>query len=134
MARLTQAGITAKTDPAAGAANYQAIANDAGLPQAIRDLALVRAITLQFDSIPPAAVIARLKPLTVANNPWFGSAGELTGMAYLKMNRKDLAAPLFAAIARAPDVPVGLRGRAAGMATALGQSVNVITPVGALKE
>ena len=134
MARLTQAGITAKTDPAAGATNYQAIANDAGLPQAIRDLALVRAITLQFDSIPPAEVVARLKPLTVANNPWFGSAGELTGMAYLKMNRKDLAAPLFAAIARAPDVPVGLRGRAAGMATALGQSVNVITPVGALKE
>jgi hypothetical protein len=134
MARLTQAGIAAKTDPVAGAANYQAIASDAGIPQAARDLALVRAVTLQFDSIPPADVVARLRPLAVANGPWFGSAGELTAMAYLKMNRKDLAGPLFAAIARAPDVPIGLRSRAAGMATALGQSVTVITPAGALKE
>jgi hypothetical protein len=134
MARLTQAGITAKTDPVAAAANYQAIANDSGLPQATRDLALLRATTIQFDTLPPAEVVARMKPLTVANAPWFGSAGELTAMAYLKMNRKDLAGPLFAAIARDTDAPTGLRGRAAGMATALGQTVAVITPDGASKE
>lgn len=134
MARLTQAGIIAKTNPAAAAASYQAIASDNGLPQATRDLALVRAVTLQFDSLPPAEVVSRLKPLAVANSPWFGSSGELTAMAYLKMGRKDLAAPLFAAIARDTDAPVGLRGRAAGMATALGQTVTVITPDGALKE
>jgi len=134
MARLTKAGIAAKTDPAAAAAEYQAIANDGTLPQSARDLALIRTITLQFDSLPPAEVIARLKSLAVANSPWFGSAAELTAMAYLKMNRKDRAAPLFAAIARDNDAPVGLRGRAAGMATALGQTVNAIAPAGALKE
>jgi hypothetical protein len=134
MARLTQAGITAKTDPAAAAKAYQAIANDSGLPQETRDLALIRELTLRFDSIPPAEVVARLKPLAVANSPWFGSAAELTAMAYLKMNRRDLAGPLFAAIARSNDVPVGLRGRAGGMATALGQTVNAIAPAGALKE
>lgn len=134
MARLTRAGLVARTDPAAAATEYQAIANDAGLPRATRDLALIRAISLQFDTLPPAEVVARLKPLAVANSPWFGSAAELTGMAYLKMNRKDLAAPLFAAIARDNDAPVGLRGRAAGMATALGQTVNAIAPAGALKE
>ncbi len=135
LARLTQAGIVAKSDPVAAAASYQAIANDGGLPQATRDLALIRATTIQFDTLKPEEVVARLKPLAVANAPWFGSAGELTGMAYLRMNRKDLAAPLFAAIARDTDVPTGLRGRAAGMATALGQTVEVITPAGAaLKE
>jgi len=134
LARLTQANLTAKDDPAAAAKAYQAIADDADLPQAMRDLATVRAVTLHFDSLPPAEVVAKLKPLAIVNNPWFGSAGEMTAMAYLKMNRKDLAAPLFAAIARDNDAPVGLRGRAAGMATALGQDVAAIAPAGALKE
>ena len=134
MARLTQAALTARTDPAAGAAAYQAIANDGDLPQATRDLALIRAITLQYDSIPAAEVVARLKPLTVANGPWFGSAAELSAMAYLKMNRKDLAGPMFAAIARDTQAPPSLRDRAGSMAIALGQTVTVSTPAGALKE
>ena len=134
VARLTQAGIAAKTDPAAAAARYQAIANDSGLPQATRDLALIRATTIQFDALAPAEIVSRMRPLAVANAPWFGSAGELTAMAYLKMNQRDRAGPLFAAIARDTNVPAGLRGRAAGMATALGQTVAVISPDGALKE
>jgi hypothetical protein len=134
LARLTQAGLTSKTDAAAGAKAYQAIADDNDLPQPIRDLATIRAVNLQFDSLAPADVVSKLKPLAVASNPWFGSAGEMTAMAYLKMNRKDLAGPLFAAIARDSDAPVGLRGRAAGMATALGQDVAPIAPAGALKE
>jgi hypothetical protein len=134
MARLTQASIAAQANPAAAAADYNAIAADAGLPQAARDLALIRALTLQFDSVPPAEVVARLKPLVTPGAPWFGSAGELTGMAYLRMNRRDLAGPLFAAIARDDQVPGSLRGRAAGMATALGQTVAPIAPAGAIKE
>ena len=134
LARLTQAGLTAKNDPAGGAKAYQAIADDKDMPQTMRDLATVRAVTLQFDSMAPADVVARLKPLAVSGHPWFGSAGELTAMAYLKMNRKDMAGPIFAAIARDNDAPVGLRGRAAGMATALGQDVGTIAPAGALKE
>jgi len=134
LARLTQANLTAKDDPAGGAKAYMAIAADTAMPQAIRDLATIRATGLQFDSLPPADVVAKLKPLAVATNPWFGSAAELTAMAYLKMNQKDRAGPLFAAIARDNDAPVGLRSRAAGMATALGQDVAAIAPAGALKE
>lgn len=134
MARLTKAGLTARTNPASAAAEFQAIANDGSLPQVTRDLALIRATSLQYDTLAPAEVVARMKPLAVPNAPWFGSAGELTAMAYLKMNRRDLAGPLFAAIARDANVPVGLRGRAAGMATALGQTVAAIAPAGTLKE
>ena len=134
LAKLTQAGLTAKDNPAGGAKAYQAIADDNATPQAMRDLATIRAVALEFDSLPAADVVSKLKPLAVASNPWFASAGEMTGLAYLKMNRKDLAAPLFAAIARDNDAPVGIRGRAAGMATALGQDVAAIAPAGALKE
>jgi hypothetical protein len=134
MARLTQAGITSRTDPVAAAANYEAIAGDADLPKATRDLALIRATTIRFDALKPEEVVARMKPLATPDAAWFGSAGELMAMAYLKMNRRDLAGPLFAAIVRDTRVPAGLRGRAAGMATALGQTVATITPDGAPEE
>lgn len=134
LARFTQAGLTAKNDPAGAAKAYQALAGDNDIPQAMRDLATLRMVALQFDTMAPADVVTKLKPLAVASNPWFGSAGELTAMAYLRMNRKDLAGPLFAAVARDVEAPIGLRGRAAGMATALGQNVAAITPAGALKE
>lgn len=131
MARLEQAGLQAKLDPGAAAASFDRIAGDTGLPQSTRDLALLRATALRFDTLPPQQVVDRLKPLAVPGNGWFGSAGELTGLAYLRMNRRDLAGPLFAAIAGNADVPTGLRGRAAGMASALGQVVAPIRPAGA---
>jgi len=65
-------------------------------------------------------VIDRLKPLATPGNPWFGSAGELVAMAYLKQGRKELAGPLFAAIAKDEDVPQTLRSRTRQIAGQLG--------------
>ena len=112
-----------RTNPADAAKRFDAISNDSAQPQPIRDLAAIRATTLQFDTLPPAQVVARMKPLAVPGAAWFGSAGELTVAAYLKMNRRDLAAPLLVSIARDENVPPTIRGRAGSMATALGQSV-----------
>lgn len=134
LARLTQAGLSAQLDPAKGAAAYRAIADDSALPQPMRDLAMIRATTLEFDGIAPQQVVDRMKPLTVPGGAWFGSAGELTGAAYLKMNRRDLAGPLFAAIARDGNVPTSIRARASGLATSLGQSVTPATIGTAPKE
>jgi len=133
LARMTQAGIAAAAAPDRAAQQFQALADDAGVPQPLRDLALVRAVTLRFDTMPPAQVVARLKPLARPGNPWFGNAGELTAAAYLRMNRRDLAGPLFAALARDTSVPASLRARASGMATALGQVVGQGSRAGALK-
>jgi len=128
-ARLSQAAqAAAQNKGAAAAAAYDAIAADSHMPQPTRDLALLRSVSLQFDALPPAKVVERLKPLAVVGNPWFGSAGELTATAYLKMNRRDLAGPMLLAIARDPSVPQSLRGRAAGLATSLGQNVPPIGP------
>jgi len=70
--------------------------------------------------LPPQQIIDRLKPLATPGNPWFGSAGEMVGMAYLKQNKRNLAGPLFAAIAKDEDVPQTLRSRARQLAGLLG--------------
>lgn len=128
------AGAATVTDPKAAAARFRAVANDTAQPQPLRDLALIRATTLQFDQLAPQAVVAAMKPLAQPGGPWFGNAGELVGAAYLKMKRADLAGPLFAAIARDPATAGSLRARAATMASALGQEVDSLSPAGALKE
>lgn len=134
MARLTQADLTARTNPAAGVKAFDAIVADAALPEPVRDLATLRGTTLAFDTLPPQQVIDRLKTLAQAGNPWFANAAELTAAADLKLNRRDAAGALYAAIARDPGTPASLRGRAAGMASALGQTVAPFGQPGTLKE
>jgi hypothetical protein len=120
-ARLLQAGILdQKGDKAAAAKAFLAVADDTGVPEAYRNLAAVRGVASSFDSMKPEDVIARLKPLAVPDNPWFGSAGELVAMAYLKQGKKDLAGPLFASIAKDKDAPKSLQARARQMAGVLG--------------
>jgi len=99
---------------------YKAIAADSSLPQPFRDLALVRQTSLEFDSLKPEDVIARMAPLTKAGEPWFGSAGEMTAMAYLKQGKTADAGKLFAAVARDDKVPDPIRSRTGQMASSLG--------------
>ena len=120
-ARLLEASILVEQGKLAEArSGFAAVAADAKAPAAYRDLATVREAALGFDSLPADQVVARLKPLAVPGAPYFGSAGELLGAAYLKQNRNDLAGPLFAAIARDKTVPKSLRGRARQLAGLLG--------------
>ena len=120
-ALLTQADLAlGKGQIPAAAAIYGRIAADAGLPKPYRDLALVRQTAAEFDTIAPALVIARLSPLAKPGNPWFGSAGEMVGIAYLKQQKPASAAPLFAAIAKDEGVPATIRSRVLQMAGSLG--------------
>lgn len=120
-AKLLRAGIAADQNKHAEAAKlFAEVAADAEAPQPFRDLATVREVALTFDSVPPQQVIDRLKPLAVPGNPWFGSAGELVGIAYIKQNKPDLAGPLFAAISRDKELPDSLRRRTRQMAGLLG--------------
>lgn len=120
-ARMLQAGILQEKGDRAGAAKaFFAIADDKDAPEAYRNLAAIRGVTSSFDSMKPEDVIARLKPLAAPGNPWFGSAGELVAMAYLKQGKEDLAGPLFASIAKDKDAPQSLQVRARQMAGVLG--------------
>jgi hypothetical protein len=98
---------------------YGTVQADAKLPAPFRQLALVRATQLEFDTLPPATVIERLKPLAVPGDPWFGIAGEMTSVAYLRDNKPALAAPLLSALAADITLPPSLRARATQLSAAL---------------
>lgn len=128
-ARLTRAAIALdKADRKAAADEYRAVMNDEALAQPYRDLATVRLTALEFDQMKPEEVIARLDGLTKPGNPWFGSAGELTAMAMLKLGRKAEAGRLFAAMAADNLVPDSIRSRAVQIAGSLGVDASASLP------
>ena len=100
------------------------VAGDESLPDAYRNLALVRQTTLEFDKLKPEEVIARLAPLTQAGNPWYGSAGELTGAALLKQGKRQQAGQMFVALAKDKSVPESIRDRSVQLASTLGVDVS----------
>jgi hypothetical protein len=120
-ARLTQANMLLdKGDVKGAAAAFGTIAADTGLDQPYRDLALIRQTAAEFDTMKPEDVIARLKPLAAQGNPWFGSAGEMVGVSYMKLGKNDLAGAMFGAIAKDEAVPETIRSRVVQLAGILG--------------
>jgi hypothetical protein len=120
-AKLARAGIALRDNRKTEAVElYESIAGDEDAPKPYRDLATIRSVAVQFEQLDPQKVVDRLKPLATPGNPWFGSAGELVAMAYLKQDKKELAGPLFASIAKDEDVPQSLRSRTRQLAGLLG--------------
>jgi hypothetical protein len=129
LAQLAQAdALLARNDAKGATAKLAAVAGDTSLGQPFRDIATVRWTALEFDTLPPAQVVDRLRSLAVPGNPWFGSAGEMTAIAHLRANRRDLAGKLFGQIAKGEDVPETIRQRAVQMAGLLGVDAAPTTP------
>jgi hypothetical protein len=121
MSQILIANIVAgKGDTKKAVADYARVVADDSLPQPYRDMALIRQTATEFEALPPQKVVDRLKPLAKPGNPWFGSAGEMTAMAYVKMGKPNLAGPIFAQIAKQEGLPETLRSRAQQMAGSLG--------------
>ena len=104
-------------------AKFREAAEDDDLPKPYRDAALIRQTALEFDSLKPEEVIARLQPLAKAGEPWFGSAGEMTALALIKQGNKAEAGRLYVAIAKDNTVPDTIRDRAVEIASCLGVDV-----------
>ncbi|MCW4460653.1 tetratricopeptide repeat protein [Sphingomonas sp. BT-65] len=120
-ARFAQADILlAKNDLKGGAAALAAIAADTNVPQELRDLALIRQTTAEYDSLKPEQVVARLGTLAVKDSAWFGSAGEMVAVAYLRQGKRNEAGKLYGEIAKGEGVPRAIRQRAVQMAGVLG--------------
>jgi len=121
VARMLKAGIAMEQSDAAGAARlFAAVAASEDAPPAMRQLATIREVAATYDTLPPAQVISRLRPLAVSGNPYFGSAGEMVAMAYLEQGKRREAGAMFAAIAKDEGVPETLRARTRQMAGLLG--------------
>ena len=107
-------------------AKYREAAEDDDLAKPYRDMALIRQTALEFDSLKPEELIARLQPLAKPGEPWFGSAGEMTAAALIKQGKKTEAARLYAAIAKDRTVPDAVRARAVQIASSLGLDMSAI--------
>ena len=128
-ALLTQAAVALESnDRAAAVASYRELADDDGMADVYRHVATLRLTALEFDSLEPEQVIARLQPLAQPGNPWFGSAGELTAFAYMRQGQNQQAGRLFAAIAADQQVPETIRSRAVQIAGTLGVDASAALP------
>jgi hypothetical protein len=104
----------------AAIATLRSIADDESFDELYRQAALVRQTALEFDSLQPQEVIRRLSPLARTGQPWFGTAGEMIGISYLKLRQADRAGQIFGQIGRDETVPASIRTRAIQMAGSLG--------------
>jgi len=130
LALFTEGDVLLQRDDLRGAAaKFAAIAEDDGIAQPFRDLATIRRTGAEFDAIPPQQVVDRLRALAVPGNAYFGSAGEMMAIAYLRQGRRDLAGRMFGQIARADGVPRSIRQRAVQMAGDMGVDA-VVQPSG----
>jgi hypothetical protein len=128
-ALLTSAAIALEKNDVKGAtAKFRAVATDGKLPAPYRDLALLRQTALEFDSLKPDEVIARLAPLAKPGGPWFGSAGDMTAAALFKQGKKAEAGRLYGAIARDRTVPGSIRARSVQIASSLGVDASSAMP------
>lgn len=121
VAKLARAAIALQQNRQGDAVRiYGEIASDSAMPGPYRDLALIRQTSLNYEKMKPGDVVAKMKPLATPGSPFFGSAGELLGAAYLDLGKPELAGPLFAQIAKDTNVPSTLRSRARQLAGLMG--------------
>ena len=118
---FTQADLLLQKDDLKGAAaKFASVANDTSVDENLRNLALIRQTAAEFETLKPAVVVERMRPLAVPGSAWLGSAGEMMAVAQLRLGQRQAAGQLFARIARDQDVPETLRQRAVQMAGVLG--------------
>jgi hypothetical protein len=120
LAAFEEAELLAKSgDRKAAVAAYDRIAGSSGVDPEFRDLAVLLAGMQEVLDGDATATIERLKPLTVAGNPWRASALDLTAAAKLKAGDRGGALAIYKELADDRSAPQGLRARAAEMAAAL---------------
>ena len=128
-ALLGRAALALRQSDRKGASDlFKQISSDDSIPQSFRDLATVRGTAVDFDTMKPDAVIARLAPLSQPGGAFFGSAGEMTAIAMLAKGDKPGAGAMFARIAADKQVPESIRSRAVQIAGTLGVDASASMP------
>jgi hypothetical protein len=116
LARLRSATVTAdRGDKQAAADAFLAAANDGSIPQALRDIARIRAGYLLVDVADYDAVTAAVEVLAVPENGARHSAREILGLAAWKAGDYARARDWFNEITADTASPSGIRQRAGVM-------------------
>jgi hypothetical protein len=125
LARLREAALLADAGNLPGAlALYDAVAQDSGADPLLRDLATLLWAQHQIDQGDPAAISARLKTIEGADNPWRSLAKEADALLALRRDDKDAAMTILRALSTDTTAADGVRGRAGGLLTVLGETGN----------
>jgi hypothetical protein len=125
-AQMMQAGILAKQGKTKEAvAIYTKVSANTAFPKAFRDMAIIRQTIIEHSTLKPADVIKRLAPMAKKGEPFFGTAGELSGLAMLKAGQKKEAGALFKSLAEDKDVAPTIRSRATLLASQLGIDIDL---------
>lgn len=111
LARFRSAAETSKRDGAAAATEYDALAADTGVSDALRDLARLRAALLRLDGPQPDAALASLQGLAAPTGAFRHTAREMLGLVALKRGEYDAAGRWFDQINADPQAPQNLRQR-----------------------
>ncbi len=103
--------------PKKAAAAYDRIAEESSVSPVFRGLATV--LSVMQNNADPKATIARLAPLTAADNPWRPTALELSAAAELQRGDNKAALSTYKTLADDLAAPRDLRARATEMVAAL---------------
>ena len=122
LAGLREAALLVEVgDTDAAVAVYDEIVSAKGVASHFRDMAIVLGTLHALDDGDPAALSARLEPLTAENNSWRYSARELTALLAMRTGDNDRAVTLLQTLADDLTAPAGIRARAAELLAALGR-------------
>jgi len=122
LAGLRRAEILAtEGDTSAAIDAYDALSADGGAPQEVRDLAAMLAALLALDVEDAVSVRGRLRPLTGFGNPWRPMAEEMLALLSVSGGDTTAARAIYQGLVDDPNVPPGVRQRAAEMLAALGE-------------
>lgn len=106
LARLKLAGETAAAgDSAAALAEYDTLARDGSLSQALRDVAQIRAALLALDMGDSDGAVERAEALNVSGNPWRHAAREVLGTAAYASGDLEAARTYFTSIQEDAETP-----------------------------
>ena len=111
LARFRDAAELARTDPAAAAQAYAALAADSSLGRTMQDLATIRGGLIVVDTAPLPELTAKLEPLTAAGRPFRHTARELLALAAWRVGDKAAAKRWYDLIATDAETPAGTRQR-----------------------
>lgn len=124
---LAAADLTETGDTEGAAAALEAVALDDAAPQVYRDLAALKSVMVQGDTLSVDERRAMLSGLAVAGAPFRLVAQEQLALLSVEEGAVDAALEQFAAIAQDAETTRGLRERAFSMIVALGGDLAALT-------
>ena len=111
LANFRAAADLAATDKAAGAAKFDALAENNAAGPVLQGLARLRAATLLADDLTLEDLQKRVEPLLAPSSPWAANARELIGLRQLASGAVEEAGKTFDAIMTDTAAPAALKQR-----------------------